>query len=166
MKISRILPWLVFLILISIISFVAFNIFNPKTHIVSFDTNGGIAMEDITVRDKNTLSSIPKPMREGYSFEGWYLNDLPFTNENKIEEDITLIAKWKKDDREYFTITFDSLEGSEIKSITVASGTILENYPEPIKSGYTFKGWYYQNKIFDLKTPINSNIILVAKWDK
>ena len=41
------------------------------------------------------------------------------------------------------------------------------SYPShPSRSGYTFEGWYYNNKEFDLNTPITSDMTITAKWKK
>lgn len=59
---------------------------------VSFNTNGGLVIEDIYVT-KNTKINVT-PTREGYTFIGWYYNGVPFNN--IIDKDYVLVAKWAK----------------------------------------------------------------------
>lgn len=165
MKLNKIIPWLLFLALISGIGIVAYNIFNPKMHIITFNTNNGEILEKMKIRDNSYISSLPKITKENYEFQGWYLNDLLFNAKTPINEDITLVAKWHPKEIKTYTIVFDTLGGNEISSITVNKGATLDSISEPIKEGYSFQGWYYHNKPFDLKTPINSNLTLIAKWN-
>lgn len=165
MKLNKIVPWLLFLALISGIGIVAYKIFNPKMHTITFNTNNGEIIENMEIRDNSYISNLPKITKENYEFQGWYLNDLLFDTKTPINEDITLVAKWHPTEIEMFNIVFDTLGGNEISSITVNKGTILDSVPEPIKEGFSFQGWYYHNKPFDLKTAINSNLTLIAKWN-
>ena len=51
--------------------------------------------------------------------------------------------------------------------LTLPFGSYLELTSEPIKDGYTFEGWYYE-EVFTtlyLSQDITSNIILYAKWE-
>ncbi len=48
------------------------------------------------------IGALPRPVRSGYAFEGWYWNGQPVTEETVItaEEDIRLVAHWVKKKRE------------------------------------------------------------------
>lgn len=55
---------------------------------------------DVEIGSK--VGSLPKPKAEGYTFGGWYAEDdedfeEKYKSTTKIEEDITLVAKWTKD---------------------------------------------------------------------
>lgn len=61
---------------------------------ISFDSNGGSSVENITI-SIGELAKMPKaPTREGYTFAGWYLDEEEFNFMDPIWEDITLVAKW------------------------------------------------------------------------
>ena len=69
-----------------------------------------------------------------------------------------------------YTITFDSMGGTEIAPITVAAGAYAEKPDNPTKDGHIFKGWYLDlsdtesgSFLFD-ETPITQNIQLYALW--
>ena len=66
-------------------------------HTLSFNTNGGSIIEPQLVEDGDLAQTPTNPTREGYIFEGWY-KDSNFNEEydfyTKVEEDITLYAKW------------------------------------------------------------------------
>ena len=67
-------------------------------------------------------------------------------------------------------VEFESNGGSNIKSIKPGVGKTFEAPANPIKSGYTFMGWYKDsglNEEWDFNhDTINNDIILYAKWEK
>ena len=69
--------------------------FSAKYEVV-FKTNGGSEIQNVTVKSGNKLEVPEVPKKEGYVFEGWYLNGKEYNFEDPIEEDITLVAKWRK----------------------------------------------------------------------
>lgn len=71
--------------------------FFNSNHTVTFKTNGGTEVKNVTVKSGSKLSDIETPKKDGYVFEGWYLDGEEFDINTKIEEDITLVAKWTKD---------------------------------------------------------------------
>jgi uncharacterized repeat protein (TIGR02543 family) len=71
-----------------------------------------------------------------------------------------------------FTINFDSNGGSEVSSIKTDGKSSITLPNDPIKDGYTFGGWYWDNNTFNrpftanslLEEPISSNMTVYAKW--
>ena len=76
---------------------------------------------------------------------------------------MTLKAKWAKKVVNYI-VTFDSSGGSSIASQTVQSGQTASKPKDPTKTGYTFDGWYLNNKIYNFNTPVTKNITLLANY--
>lgn len=66
----------------------------------------------------------------------------------------------------YYTVTFNSDGGSEVTSQTIEKGKTASKPNNPTKEGYIFSDWYNGSSIFNFSTPINSDIILTAKWIK
>ena len=67
---------------------------------VSFDTQGGTVVES-QIRMYGELLEEPElPTREGFVFDGWYLDPggtVPWnTNTDVVTESMTLYAKWKE----------------------------------------------------------------------
>lgn len=65
-----------------------------------------------------------------------------------------------------YEVTFKTNGGSKVESISLKAGSTLEKLEVPTKDGYEFKGWYVDGKPFDEDTKIESDITLVAKWEK
>lgn len=133
---------------------------------VRFDTLEGSKVEDMIIPYGETLKSIPNPTKDDYVFVNWYYQNKVFDFSNPITEDITLVAKWKKDTSKKYMVSFNTDGGSEIESVTVKAGSTLTPPSTPIKNGYHFVGWYLENKEYDFTKPINENINLQAKWEK
>lgn len=66
---------------------------------------------------------------------------------------------------ETYQVTFDSMGGSAVNAVTVQAGGTITEPTAPVRSGYTFDGWYtYDGTRFDFNTPINSSFTLYAHW--
>lgn len=163
---SRIGLWVMLIVLVSGIGYVAYLIFNDSYYNVRFDVNGGSKVENIRVEAKDKIYSLPIVSRDGYEFKGWYLDDELFDLNSPVTEDITLKAVWQENKSKSLVLKFDTLGGEEIADIEILEGGLLSDVPTPSKEGYKFVGWYYYNKVVDFSEPINSDMILVAKWKK
>ncbi|MDY0294817.1 MAG: InlB B-repeat-containing protein [Acholeplasmataceae bacterium] len=138
---------------------------------VTFEENGGEAVEDIIISINSTSINLPTPVREGYTFDGWYLSDdftQPFTIAALLTQtgSVTLYAKWSENVTQY-TITFEVNGGSAVAAITQASGTTVTAPTDPTKSGFNFGGWYSDAALttaYTFGTMPAENITLYAKW--
>jgi len=109
-----------------------------------------------------------EPVREGYSFEGWYLNQTLTTEANQENinrrEDVNLYAKWRLLSYE---ISYNSNGGNSIPNRTVEFGSLITNQLTPVRVGYQFDGWYLDsnlNQRFNLTRMPSEDIALYAKW--
>lgn len=65
----------------------------------------------------------------------------------------------------YYTVTFDSDGGSEVKPQTVEEGKVATKPTNPTREGYIFDAWYVEGgNSFDFASAITADIKLVAKW--
>ncbi len=115
---------------------------------VSFDSNGGSSCEKVPVVYDEAYGTLHTPERQYYSFDGWYTAK---TGGTKIDEnstvstsgDHTLYARWT---RKTVNVFCDWGTG-ETSSITYELGVKYSTLtPTPSKTGYTFKGWYFDKK--------------------
>lgn len=66
-------------------------------------------------------------------------------------------------------VCFESNGGSAVESVMVQRGNRIEKPTDPVKTGYTFAGWYTNEKLtksFDFSTVISGNLTLYGKWEK
>ena len=75
--------------------------FFDKKYEVTFKTNGGTKLDSLVIKSGDKLEDIEAPTKDGYKFLGWYSNGKEFDFDEKIEEDITLVAKWEKIEVDY-----------------------------------------------------------------
>lgn len=68
------------------------------TYTVKFDTDGGNKVSNKIVSKNNTLAEPTAPKKDGFTFEGWYL-DKALTQRydfaSKVTKNFTLFAKWE-----------------------------------------------------------------------
>lgn len=67
-----------------------------------------------------------------------------------------------------YTVSFDSLGGSEVSSVTVEKGKSLDEPAAPTKEGFTFQAWYdnsdLENEAVSFPYTPEEDITLYAKW--
>lgn len=134
---------------------------------VKFDSNGGTAVEKQIVRVGEKATEPETPVREGYRFIEWQLDGKKFDFDTKIRKNMVLVAQWQKvsDAAEiFYKVTFDSNGGSEVEEQYIAVGETVTKPTNPVRKGYTFKGWYYNNTKYDFSKKVSQDITLVAKW--
>ena len=68
-----------------------------QTYTVAFDTNGGSAVDPVTVDAGSTVTKPADPARSGYAFDGWYTENTyenPYDFHAAVTGSLTLYAKW------------------------------------------------------------------------
>ncbi|MEY9974480.1 putative repeat protein (TIGR02543 family) [Lysinibacillus sp. RC46] len=141
------------------------------SYIVTFDSNGGSKVPSQSVVPGELVKAPSNPVKEGYTFTGWYkdkgLAEAWNIDQDVVEKDITLYAKWSKVS---YIVTFDSNGGSEVSSQTVGYNELVKAPAAPKKEGYTFNGWHKDKELTVLwdftKDVVTKNVTLYAKWTK
>lgn len=77
---------------------------------------------------------------------------------------VTIIILVSTLTRKVYTITFNSNGGTEINAVKVKKDGLLEKPEDPIKDGYVFDGWFYNDELFDFTTKIEKDITLEARY--
>ncbi|OXM99718.1 glycosyl hydrolase 53 family protein [Bifidobacterium vansinderenii] len=146
---------------------------------VSFDTQGGDAMQSVTVKDGSTISKPADPVRAGYSFTGWTSdkegkNAVDFSK--PVTGDTTLYAQWGTNS---YTVRFHANDGSNPEKTNdqkLAYGKDAELTKNTFtRDGWTFNGWNTKadgtgdsfddgQKVSNLTDQANGVFDLYAKW--
>ncbi|MCR6524971.1 InlB B-repeat-containing protein [Lysinibacillus capsici] len=141
---------------------------NPVTHTVSFDVDGGSTIPAQTIAHGEKATEPPPPTKVGHTFVGWYTSstgNTPFNFDTVITGDTTIYAKWNPVTH---TVSFDVDGGSTISAQTIAHGEKATEPPSPTKAGHTFVGWYTSssgNTAFNFDTAITGDTMIYAKWN-
>ncbi len=129
-----------------------------KQYTVTFDSNGGSAVDVQKVEhgDKATLPT--PPTKTGYTFVGWYSGETRYDFGAAVTADITLTARWEINT---YTVTFDS--GVAAQKVEHGKTAVMPD-PAPAKDGYTFVGWYLGETAYDFSAAVTADVTLTAKW--
>ena len=143
--------------------------YEKGAYTITFNSNGGSATEPIVKKYQENISKPDDPTKEGYLFKGWY-SDQELTQlyifSTMPGNNMTLYAAWEKNT---YSVSFDTSGGTELQSIDVEYGEQIVKPVDPVKKGYTFKGWYSDNSftvLYDFSSPVKNNITLYALFEK
>lgn len=115
-----------------------------NTYTITYNGNGG----NSTTRQRKydeTLGELPKSVRSGYTFNGWYtaVNNGPKISENtEVKGDITYYAHWTLNT---YTITYNLNGGTASNPTSYNITTSKFTLSNPTRTGYTFTGWTGSN---------------------
>jgi uncharacterized repeat protein (TIGR02543 family) len=138
---------------------------------IIYKPDGGISYGDNpkTYTVENPIITLKDPpLRNGFSFGGWYSDDQfkePITGSLEIPTDSlgdkTFYAKWIP----RYTITFNTHGGSEVAPITEDEGTEVVK-PTPTRDGYRFLGWFDETGRTKYTWPhtLTRDVTMHAQW--
>ena len=89
----------------------------PKNYTVTFDTNGGSAVANQTVKEGSKVAKPTDPTRSGYVFSGWTLNGTNYDFNSAVNSDITLVAKWAENSYTIKATPVDQFSPDRILSV-------------------------------------------------
>lgn len=145
---------------------------------VIFNLNGGGSTYSEQVASGTKITKPSNPVRDGYTFSGWYYKNEKYDFNKVVTSNMTLTAHWEKeettkedsDNKENevvsYNVTFDLNGGGTNYVVEVASGGKVQKPSDPTRSGYIFSGWYYNGSAYNFNTAVTKNITLVAQWTK
>ncbi len=134
-----------------------------KTYSVTFNSDGGSAVDTQTVEEGEAVSEPAAPTKGGYTFAGWTLNGEAYDFTAVVSGNIELVAVWTENVVTY-TVTFDSDGGSAVEAQTIEADEVATEPTAPTKADYKFGGWFLDGVAYDFSTPVTGNITLTAKW--
>lgn len=136
----------------------------PNIYFITFKVSDTEEYDNIQVAFDSVPILVSNPTKANYNFEGWLYNGelIDLNQTYTFDHDITVYAKWVGQER---TITFDSAGGSECENIVVRYGESCQ-LPTPTRTGYGFKGWYFDGVKFnqDYTCDLSENVTLTANW--
>lgn len=141
-----------------------------KTFDIKLIYDNGEPDKTIKVQNHHSIEGLDAPIKEGFTFTGWHKNDGTLVKNGDIFADgmnIDLTAGWELEgsvnNPGVFNITYKNNCGLVINPTTYKSTDkiILKN---PIKTGYTFDGWYLDGqKITMIKAGTTGDLTIEAR---
>lgn len=118
-----------------------------QKYTVRFNSDGGTFVESQTVKFGDKAVEPPVPKKEGYTFNGWYLDDEKWSFQGyTVTSDITLVAEWRSNFKYTFDSTTNTYAISGVVDKTHTSLTIpshYNNYPINSIEKNAFRGCNY-----------------------
>lgn len=157
-----------------------------ETIVFKFNSDGGTTISNQIIEKGKVITKPSDPVKEGYKFLGWFVNDQPYNFDTPVERNIEITAKWEKiedknnnasssnnntntnktADEKKYVVSFNTGGGTVINSQSISEGKKASKPSNPSKPGYGFIGWTLNGKDYNFDSKVNSNIELVAKWLK
>jgi len=88
-----------------------------QQYTVIFDSDGGTAVKPQSIQENATVTEPAAPIKEGYVFTGWYVNDVLYDFDTPVISNITLKAGWAEEGR-VATPSPSIASGSKVKAGT------------------------------------------------
>ena len=136
-----------------------------KNVTITFDTQGGSEIPKQTVKQGNKITKPADPTKSGYIFDGWVYDRKIFDFNTTVNEDMTLVARFREQKK--FTVTFDTDGGTPIpdnQSIN-EGGKAIRPATNPTKDNAKFVEWQLNGQTYDFNNKVTGNITLKAKWE-
>ncbi|MDO4596402.1 MAG: beta-N-acetylglucosaminidase domain-containing protein [Coriobacteriaceae bacterium] len=133
----------------------------------------GVSLDPVEVIDGHTVKKPADPVREGYTFEGWFSGEQKFDFTKPVTGDVTLTARWSQGMGEVgpsrpverHTVTFTG-KGVSLDPVEVIDGHTVKKPADPVREGYTFEGWFSGEQKFDFTKPVTGDVTLTARWSQ
>ena len=125
-KSKRNLVICVIILLLIILSL--FLIFSKKEYVVTFDTDGGNEIASVKVKENDKVKEPENPIKEGFTFTGWYYNEELYNFDTPVKQDITLKANWEENvEIEGIELNLTTLSLSPDGTATLVASLLPEN---------------------------------------
>ncbi|WP_167468597.1 InlB B-repeat-containing protein [Idiomarina ramblicola] len=106
--------------------------YDLNSYTVTFADHDGSVIATQTVEYQSAATAPADPARSGYTFTGWS------GSFSSVTGDVTITAQYSVDS---YVVTFADHDGTVIDTQSVAYQSAASAPTDPIRSGYTFKGW-------------------------
>ncbi len=148
--------------------------FTPNTYAVSIHVDGFTVSQTKVDVVYGKSFQLPVPTKANYTFAGWYNQQ---TGGNIVADSTgksvaayatvgnqTVYARWET--RKY-QVSYNTAGGTAIAPASYAYGTKLTTFPEAVKTGYLFEGWYLNSGLTQAcpaELTVDKDIVLYAKY--
>ena len=148
------------------------NIFGKKetqTYTVKYVANSGQTYQDAVV-DFGKIPQKPEdPAKEGYAFDGWYLEDTfqtEYAFDYALDADTVLYADYAE---LFYTVSYVTNGGTTVESETCGWGKLPVKPENPQNGELSFIGWYLDEELtkkYDFATALNTDTTLYAYFSE
>ena len=146
---------------------------NVQTYTINFNANGGAVSPSSMSPISGTQITLPTPVRNGYIFNGWFsaISDgTKYGNAGDsytVTGSLTMFAQWTAVPAGSYVITFNANGGTVATPYTIGTSGSVITLPTPVRSGYTFNGWFSAisgGTKYNSPYTISGNVTMFAQW--
>ena len=137
----------------------------PTVYQVTFDADNGTTDVVVQVEEGMTVAEPDDPVKDGYTFNAWYLGEAAYDFTTPVNGNITLIAHYTEiiETVEY-TVSFNTVGGTPIDDAVVISGEKVSEPTAPVKTGFSFENWLLDGETYDFDDAVTSDLELYAVY--
>ena len=115
-----------------------------QTFTVSFNTEGCNNINSQTVESGALATKPSDPVKEDFSFAGWFFNNEPFDFSAPITQDLELVAKWET---QKVSVTYHFYTG-ETEKVVQDKNSKFDAKIDNVAENLVFDGWYTANGVY------------------
>ena len=126
-------------------------------------------VEEEEISDKklekgSKIGELTKPTKPGYKFLYWTVNDKEIDENYIVEEDVILKPKFEeiKLSIDTYVVVFNTNGAAEINNQIINKAEKVVKPDDPVKKGYIFMYWTYNDIEYDFDTPVTKDLALRA----
>lgn len=132
-----------------------------KTYDVHFFVDD-VCIHQVEVKKQGKVEKPLDPVKEGYHFIGWYLEDELYDFERDVQTSFALIARFEENQ---YTITLQCQNG-EADIVIQATLHEIITLPTPTKERCAFLGWKYKEEFVESVLQVQQDMTLIAEWEQ
>ena len=139
------------------------NACSKELYTVNFMVEGEL-YHTITVEEESKLTLPNNPTKEHYTFAGWVdESGNPLSDNVIVMSNLTFNATFNI---EKYKLIFNFNDGTNHKEeVYYDYNALVDEIDRPTRKGYTFKGWYLADELYDFNRMPGEDVELMAKWE-
>jgi rhamnogalacturonan endolyase len=126
---------------------------------VTYSGDDVVTTQELVAYGANAIQP-PTPVREGYTFAGWYNGNTQWNFNTPVTGDLSLSANWSP---LRYRVDFVS-ENTITASQNVYHGQKVRDPGISAREGYHFHGWLYNDMFWNFDNAVTGNMTLTAWW--
>ena len=135
-----------------------------ESYEVTYVYGNGDEDRTITVTQGSMLNKPTDPVREGYTFAGWFVGDEEYAFGTPVKSDLIITAHWTP--VATYTVSFETDGDPNVQSVKVNTGGSMI-LPDADRDGFVLKGWQNGDELLQPGQEFipTGDVTLTAVWE-
>ena len=127
-----------------------------RDYTLTYEVDGKPYGEEEILTVGSVIIPREKPVKEGYTFSGWYAVPATMPEKDYVIEGSFSLNR--------VTVTFDTFGGTKVAAITADYGTEISEPSAPSKPGFSFIGWEIDGNEAVFPFTLTEETVITAHW--